>query len=136
MTLSQETNIMFNHVGYLCPYASGKQLSCPYKGDRCPLQDTDFLEKLETYLFLPRLSTYVLEPLQKIKSVQEFRKIAHLSEIFRLLPQSTQRLYRVLRFFYTFFRTDEPGQLHMSNRLCREIREIRAKFNRRLRDRE
>ncbi|KKL69138.1 hypothetical protein LCGC14_2117910, partial [marine sediment metagenome] len=69
-------------------------------------------------------------------STRSLKKIVHFSEVFRLLPDSTQRLYHVLRFFYAFFRTNELGQLHMTYILCREIRGIRSKFNRRLRDKE
>ena len=136
MTYTGKPNKIPTQQVHLCPYTAGKQLICPYKGDNCMLQDIEFLKKLEPYLFLPRLSTYVLEPLQKIKNVQDKKKIAYLSEIFHLLPQSTQWIYKSLRFFYAFFRTDGTAQLWMSARLCREIRMIRSKFNSRMRDRE
>jgi len=128
--------ISFKRGGELCPYAKKGGLICRLKGDGCPLQDSEFTSKIEKYLFTPRLSSYVFAPLIDFASVHGLKKIDVLAGLFCLLPHSTQRIYRVVRFFYAFFKADQSHQLWMTDRLCRDIKGMRAKFSRKLRDRE
>jgi len=105
----------------LCPYAA-KYLSC--FRNNCPISDKVFLNLVRTFLFHPRMKSISWDIIAGSGSVQLF-----ITDVYKILPDKSKRLYKIVEFFYDFFRQDRASDNKMTEQICKDLEKTYEKFN-------
>ncbi len=114
----------------LCPY-SQFQLKCPLKN--CILNDAELINFVRHFVFKPEYSSLPFGVIRERKNYQFFDIFDGL---WFCLPSKMKRALRVIEFFLDFLRTDkQPGKL-MTQYICRDIRTLRRRFDRFIREKD
>ena len=113
----------------LCPY-SKKSLKCSYP-NKCSLNNSQFISKVKLWLFYPRLKTITWD---KVRQKGGFSKRNVFFGIWVCIPAQIKRPYRVIKWFYNYFRVDGPINRIMTEELCKDLKLCEAEYNRLLWD--
>lgn len=104
----------------LCPYAS-KYLPCFTKN--CPISDKTFLNLVRVFLFYPRMKSISWDIIAGSRKSQLF-----ITDIYKILPDKSKRLYKIIEFFYDFFRQERASENKMTEQICHDLTKTYEKF--------
>jgi len=104
----------------LCPYAS-KYLVCYRKN--CPISDKTFLNLVRVFLYHPRMKSVSWDILAGTGSIDIF-----ITDIYKILPDKSKRLYKIIEFFYDFFREDRASDNKMTAQICNDLSKTYEKY--------
>ena len=114
----------------LCPY--GKyNLKCPIK--KCVLQDAELINFIRHFVFKPEISSL---PLIVIRNMESGRKKDLLNGLWYCLPDKMSRAILVIEFFLDYLRIDKQHGKLMSKAICADIRALRRRFDRFIREKD
>jgi hypothetical protein len=108
------------HTGISDYCAFNRHLKCPVKNGTCPFQDPGFTRDLEFFLYTNR--TPRSPPLEPSKR----GCFAHDEDIFKAL----KAMVFGDDFIQDYDILQKTGKIAMTYRLCRQWREVKAKWNR------
>ena len=109
----------------VCPY-SQKHLICIYP-NKCTLNNRQLKKSMQHWMFYPRLKSIVWDRALQNKG---FRKTKLMHGVWMCLPSQGKRAYRIIEWFYNFFRIDGAIRKVMTPGLCKDLKFFETEYNR------